>query len=73
MPFLSFTAKIWQRILALGAEPQSQSSLVVEPTIFGERHSPQENAMVSNIDLGNISLGKVTRGLCKGIITNIHR
>ncbi|XP_042861022.1 sedoheptulokinase-like isoform X1 [Penaeus japonicus] len=65
-------SKIWQRILALGAEPQSQSSLVVEPTIFGERHSPQENAMVSNIDLGNISLGKVTRGLCKGIITNIH-
>ncbi|XP_042243608.1 sedoheptulokinase-like isoform X2 [Homarus americanus] len=65
-------SKIWQRILELGGDPQSKSSLVIKPTIFGERHTPMANADVSNIDLGNVSLAKVTRALCKGVITNIH-
>ncbi|KAK7076152.1 hypothetical protein SK128_005414 [Halocaridina rubra] len=65
-------SKIWQRILQLGEDAQSESSLIINPTLFGERHMPQENATVTNIDLGNISLGKVTRALCNGVITNIH-
>ncbi|XP_071550434.1 sedoheptulokinase-like isoform X2 [Panulirus ornatus] len=65
-------SKIWQRILELGGDQQSQSALVIKPTLFGERHMPEENASVNNIDLGNVSLGKVTRALCKGVITNIH-
>ncbi|XP_045624604.1 sedoheptulokinase isoform X2 [Procambarus clarkii] len=65
-------SKIWQRILDLGGDPQNKSSLEIKPLIFGERHTPQVNASVTNIDLGNVSLGKVTRSLCKGIITNIH-
>ncbi|KAK8728382.1 hypothetical protein OTU49_009264 [Cherax quadricarinatus] len=65
-------SKIWQRVLELGGDQQSKSSLAIKPLIFGERHTPQENASVTNIDLGNVSLGKVTRSLCKGVITNIH-
>lgn len=65
-------SKIWERILALGAAEQSESSLKVLPTIFGERHDPSQNASVTNIDLGNVSLGKVTKALCKGIISNLH-
>lgn len=65
-------SKIWQKILALGEQPESESSLAIKPTIFGERHAPLDNASVTNIDLGNVSLGKVTRSLCKGVIANIH-
>ncbi|XP_068246527.1 sedoheptulokinase-like [Palaemon carinicauda] len=65
-------SKIWQRILALGEESQSESSLTINPTLFGERHAPDGTATVTNIDLGNVSLGKVTRSLCKGVIANIH-
>lgn len=67
------TAKIWQKILELGGNPESSSSLIIRPTLFGERHSPEENASAANIDLGNLSLGKVTHALCKGVITNLHR
>ncbi|XP_050720417.1 sedoheptulokinase-like isoform X2 [Eriocheir sinensis] len=65
-------SKIWQRILELGADAASESSLMVEPTLFGERHNPLQTASVANADLGNLSLGKVTRALCKGVITNMH-
>ena len=70
---LHFSAKVWQRILALGEEEQSVSSLSITPTLFGERHAPEGTATVTNIDLGNVSLGKVTRSLCKGVIANMHR
>ncbi|CAL4241628.1 unnamed protein product, partial [Meganyctiphanes norvegica] len=66
------SAKIWERILALGTAEQSESTLEVVPTIFGERHDPSQNGSVTNIDLGNVSLGKVTKALCKGIVTNLH-
>ena len=71
--FLIFQAKIWDRTLSLASQEESKSSLNMEPTLFGERHSPQQNATVSNIDVGNVSLGKVMRSLCKGIILNLHR
>jgi len=67
-----FAAKIWERILIAGADESSRSSLKISPNIFGERHAPGQNASVSNIDLGNISLGQVTRAICKGIIENLH-
>ncbi|KAK3891420.1 hypothetical protein Pcinc_004719 [Petrolisthes cinctipes] len=65
-------SKIWQRILELGGNPESCSSLIIRPTLFGERNNPEENASATNVDLGNLSLGKMTRALCKGVITNLH-
>ncbi|MPC28005.1 Sedoheptulokinase [Portunus trituberculatus] len=65
-------SKIWQRILELGGDGASESNLLIEPTLFGERHSPLQTASVSNVDLGNLSLGQVMRSLCKGVITNMH-
>lgn len=65
-------SKIWQRILELGGDAASESNLLIEPTLFGERHCPLQTASVSNVDLGNLSLGQVMRSLCKGVITNMH-
>lgn len=71
-PIFPRTAKIWEKILHAGADPGSRSNLHIVPTIFGERHAPDQNANVYNIDLGNVSLGQVTRALCRGIIANLH-
>lgn len=65
-------SKIWDKVLALGIEDSAVSSLHIVPTLIGERHVPVQNASVSNIDLGNLSLGQVFRSLCNGIIHNLH-
>ncbi|XP_029467201.1 sedoheptulokinase [Rhinatrema bivittatum] len=51
---------------------QSSPTLVINPTIFGERHAPDHLASVSNIAATELSLGHVTRALCCGIIQNLH-
>ncbi|KAL4608784.1 sedoheptulokinase-like [Arapaima gigas] len=50
---------------------QTSSELEVRPTILGERHNTGCLGLVSNISRSNISLGHVTRALCRGIIDNI--
>ncbi|XP_030055384.1 sedoheptulokinase [Microcaecilia unicolor] len=51
---------------------QSSPILTVYPTIFGERHAPDHLASVSNITTTQLSLGHVTRALCRGIVQNLH-
>ncbi|XP_067866874.1 sedoheptulokinase isoform X2 [Heterodontus francisci] len=48
------------------------TDLAVQATIFGERHSPDQLASVTNISPSNLSLGHVTRALCCGIVENLH-
>ncbi|KFP11940.1 Sedoheptulokinase, partial [Egretta garzetta] len=50
---------------------QTDSKLSVHPTIFGERHVPEQLASVTNIAVSRLSLGHVTRALCHGIIENL--
>ncbi|XP_069471297.1 sedoheptulokinase isoform X2 [Ambystoma mexicanum] len=50
----------------------NDAKLTVKPTIFGERHMPDLLASVSNICLSELSLGHVTRSLCRGIVQNLH-
>ncbi|XP_057272245.1 sedoheptulokinase isoform X2 [Pezoporus wallicus] len=50
---------------------QTNSKLLIHPTIFGERHVPEQLASVSNIAVSDLSLGHVTRALCRGIIENL--
>ncbi|KPP67856.1 sedoheptulokinase-like, partial [Scleropages formosus] len=50
---------------------QASSDLEVRPTILGERHNTSSLGLVSNITGSNISLGHVTRAVCRGIIQNI--
>ncbi|NWU97823.1 SHPK Sedoheptulokinase, partial [Upupa epops] len=50
---------------------QSDIKLSVHPTIFGERHVPEQLASVTNITVSDLSLGHVTRALCRGIVENL--
>ncbi|GAB6018691.1 hypothetical protein CHUAL_000367 [Chamberlinius hualienensis] len=64
--------KIWEKILALSQDDSiAESDLDIVPTLFGERHLPDHRASVNNVDPQNISLGKVGRSLCRGIVKNI--
>nr|CAD7453650.1 unnamed protein product [Timema tahoe] len=65
-------AKVWERVLALAEGKSANSSLQVIPTLLGERHAPEQNATVTNIDPGNLGLGQVFRALCSGVIHNLH-
>ncbi|NWZ23515.1 SHPK Sedoheptulokinase, partial [Asarcornis scutulata] len=59
-------AKIIKAALA-----QDDSKLSIQPTIFGERHVPEQLASVTSIAVSELSLGHVTRALCRGIIENL--
>ncbi|XP_078404367.1 sedoheptulokinase isoform X1 [Cetorhinus maximus] len=50
----------------------ARTDLAVQATIFGERHSPDQLASVTNISPSNLSLGHVTRALCRGIVENLN-
>ncbi|TRY94452.1 hypothetical protein DNTS_011372 [Danionella cerebrum] len=57
--------------LIQSALAQSDSSLTVTCTLLGERHDPNTSASVSQISPSNLSLGHVTRAVCRGVIENI--
>ncbi|NXP29990.1 SHPK Sedoheptulokinase, partial [Scytalopus superciliaris] len=61
---------IYTRIIE-AALAQRHSKLSVHPTIFGERHVPEQLASVSGIAASELSLGHVTRALCHGIVQNL--
>ncbi|XP_044078036.1 sedoheptulokinase [Siniperca chuatsi] len=50
---------------------QETSDLRVSPTILGERHNPLCLGQVTNISATNLSLGHLTRALCRGVLDNI--
>ncbi|XP_053187000.1 sedoheptulokinase [Scomber japonicus] len=50
---------------------QETSDLRMSPTILGERHSPLCLGQLTNISASNLSLGHVTRALCRGVLDNI--
>ncbi|OWK57304.1 Sedoheptulokinase [Lonchura striata] len=61
---------IYPRIIQ-AALAQKHSKLSVHPTIFGERHLPELLASVSSIGASELSLGHVTRALCRGLVENL--
>ncbi|NXA05338.1 SHPK Sedoheptulokinase, partial [Sapayoa aenigma] len=62
---------IYPRIIQ-AALAQNHSKLSVHPTIFGERHVPEQLASVTSIAASELSLGHVTRALCRGIVENLR-
>ncbi|XP_059829677.1 sedoheptulokinase isoform X2 [Hypanus sabinus] len=50
----------------------AHTDLVVEATVFGERHLPGRLGCVTNISPCNLSLGHVIRALCRGVVNNLH-
>ncbi|EOA98691.1 Sedoheptulokinase, partial [Anas platyrhynchos] len=59
-------AKIIKAALA-----QDDSKLSIRPTIFGERHVPEQLGSVTSIAVSELSLGHVTRALCRGVVENL--
>jgi len=55
------------------ASRMRESSLCLDPLLWGERHSPNVRGSASNIYLSNGSLGDITHALCKGVIVNIKK
>ncbi|XP_075710504.1 sedoheptulokinase [Rhinoderma darwinii] len=64
-------SNIYTRAIS-AAVSANDTHLTICPTLFGERHSPDSHASVSNLTSAELSLGQVTRALCRGIIENIH-
>lgn len=54
------------------AAQQKDTCLTINPTVLGERHLPDQLASVTRISSSDLSLGHVTRALCRGIIQNLH-
>lgn len=65
-------SKVWEKLITLGKDENASSSIIVHPLLLGERHSPEKYASVTNINLSNLSLGQVFKGLCEGLIANIN-
>nr|XP_054315261.1 sedoheptulokinase isoform X2 [Pongo pygmaeus] len=54
------------------AVQQRDTHLTITPTVLGERHLPDQLASVTRISSSDLSLGHVTRALCRGIVQNLH-
>ncbi|KAJ6657217.1 hypothetical protein lerEdw1_002584 [Lerista edwardsae] len=51
---------------------QATTTLAISPTVLGERHMPDRLASVTGIGVSDLSLGHVTRALCRGVVQNLH-
>jgi len=70
---LPSTDEIYQRILDSCADKKGSTSLKVTPTLWGERHIPDQRGQMSNITSDNISLGDVGVALCRGLVENVEQ
>ncbi|XP_036297508.1 sedoheptulokinase [Pipistrellus kuhlii] len=62
---------VYSRMIQAAAE-QRDTCLTITPTVLGERHLPDQLASVTRISSSALSLGHVTRALCRGIVQNLH-
>lgn len=62
---------LYPRIIQ-AALAQASTTLAISPTVFGERHTPDKLASVTGIGITDLSLGHVTRALCRGVIQNLN-
>ncbi|GIY18796.1 sedoheptulokinase [Caerostris extrusa] len=67
-------SKIWERITALAQDDTStDTEMDICPTLYGERHRfGEQRAVVRNIDPYSLGLGKVSRSLFRGLISNLR-
>ncbi|XP_036743284.2 sedoheptulokinase [Manis pentadactyla] len=62
---------VYSRMIEAAAK-QRDTCLTITPTVLGERHLPDQLASVTRISSSDLSLGHVTRALCRGIVQNLH-
>ncbi|XP_068186586.1 sedoheptulokinase isoform X2 [Antennarius striatus] len=61
---------LYEKLIHCGLS-QETSDLRVSPTLLGERHDPLRLGQIANISTSNLSLGHLTRALCRGVLDNI--
>ncbi|XP_030648242.1 sedoheptulokinase isoform X2 [Chanos chanos] len=61
---------IYSRLIERGLD-QPHTDLRVTPTLLGERHDSAGRGLVASISPSNLSLGHVTRAVCRGILENV--
>lgn len=69
----SSTAKVWDKLIALGQEDRVTNGMEIQPYLLGERNAPDATASATGITLDTLQLGHVFRALCSGIIKNLHK
>uniref|UniRef100_A0A2K5H8R3 Sedoheptulokinase n=1 Tax=Colobus angolensis palliatus TaxID=336983 RepID=A0A2K5H8R3_COLAP len=62
---------VYSRMIQAAVQ-QRDTHLTITPTVLGERHVPDQLASVTRISSSDLSLGHVTRALCRGIVQNLH-
>lgn len=62
--------KIWQKLL--DQSENKNSTLQIEPLLFGERHDKLTYASLSNLRHDNLNVGNIFRGICLGLVRNLH-
>lgn len=67
-----FSAKVWDKLIALGKEDSAINDMKITPTLLGERFAPAKTASVDGITLDTLSLGQIFRSLCSGVVKNLH-
>ena len=49
-----------------------ETTLQVDPRVWGERHAPEVRGSVENVRPDNVSLGDVGSAVVRGIVENLH-
>ncbi|XP_005399773.2 PREDICTED: sedoheptulokinase isoform X1 [Chinchilla lanigera] len=62
---------VYSRMIQAAVQ-QRDTCLTITPTVLGERHLPDQLASVTRISSSDLSLGHVSRALCRGIVQNLH-
>ena len=62
---------IYARLNELGLA--AKDGLTVVPNFLGERHNESLRGAISGIDLNNFDLGRLSRGLAKGIMESLKQ
>lgn len=63
--------KIWSTLVSLSINKTNGELVKVIPTLFGERHIPQQTASASDINTNNLDLGTLFRSICSGLLVNM--
>ncbi|CAG2250198.1 SHPK [Mytilus edulis] len=63
--------KAWDTLIDLSINKTNSETLKVTPTLFGERHNPQQAASVTGISADNLDLGTLFRSVCSGLLDNV--
>ena len=63
--------KLLEKLLSLGQASPESNTLLISPTILGERHNPSLLASATGISAHNATLGALFRAASEGIVDNV--